>query len=330
MFIRKTHFISGLRAIRHDFRFMLCNMILIFLLAGCSSCCTNGSTQSAGGLSPVLDSNAVVIFFSATGNTKRVAECISDHLSVPIVEVVPEVAYTQADLNYNDGQSRASRENADDTSRPAIRNDIDLSSYGSIIICYPIWFGKAPKVMWTFAEGADFAGKTVIPICTSASSGAGSSAITLKNLAGAGDGRDAKRFPSNVSENDVIEYVDGIGLLTKKTNAKAIINSKSFLIELENNQTARDFIARLPLDITMTELNGNEKYCNGLPLSRDDRHFSVAEAGSLMLYSGNTIVLFYGDAGGYSYTSIGKISDISGLQEAVGSGDVRVKFELIQ
>ena len=81
------------------------------------------------------------------------------------------------------------------------------------------------------------------------------------------------------------------------------------------------------MTLEMSELNGNEKYCYGVSLPNNDKRYDSIEAGDLMLYSGNCIVLFYGSAGGYNYTRIGKISDVTGLSNAVGSGSVTVKFE---
>lgn len=104
------------------------------------------------------------------------------------------------------------------------------------------------------------------------------------------------------------------------------IGSQTFTAEIEDTPTGRDFVAMLPLTIEMEELNGNEKYAYGYSMTRNDSYFSSLSAGDLMLYSGNCIVLFYGNAGGYSYTRIGRITNPQGLAAAVGSGDVTVTF----
>ncbi len=187
---------------------------LIFI---CSFLCSgqNDVIDSNGSNSDVPDlenSKTAVVYFSATSNTMRVASCISTYLSVPLVEIVPKEKYTGDDINYNDSNSRTSRENADSSIRPEIENAIDADGYDTIILCYPIWFGKAPKILWTFAENTSFDNKTIIPVCTSASSGAGSSAVDLHNLTGKGTWIDAKRFQSSVSDNSVIEYIDSLRL----------------------------------------------------------------------------------------------------------------------
>ena len=101
---------------------------------------------------------------------------------------------------------------------------------------------------------------------------------------------------------------------------------KSFTAQIEDSETGKAFVAKLPLTLDMSELNGNEKYCYGVELPRADKRYDSIAAGDLMLYSGNCVVLFYGSAGGYSYTRIGKLTGTSGLKEALGSGSIRVTF----
>lgn len=108
---------------------------------------------------------------------------------------------------------------------------------------------------------------------------------------------------------------------------KITAGGKSFVAEIENSETGKAFWDRLPLTLDMSELNGNEKYCYGVSLPRNDKHYESIAAGDLMLYSGNCIVVFYGPAGGYKYTRIGKIADVTGLADALGAGSVSVKFE---
>ena len=96
--------------------------------------------------------------------------------------------------------------------------------------------------------------------------------------------------------------------------------------DIETNETGKAFIAKLPLTLDMSELNGNEKYCYGIALPRADRYFGTLAAGDLMLYSGNCVVLFYGAAGGYSYTRIGRLQSVDGLADALGRGSVAVTF----
>lgn len=157
--------------------------------------------------SQTAESNTLVVYFSATGNTRMIAESIADGLSADIYEIVPEEPYTDADLNYNDSNSRCTLEMQDASARPAIAGSADhFDQYDTVFLGYPIWWGEAPRIVDTFVESYDFTGKTVIPFCTSASSGIGSSADTLKNLAGSGEWVDGQRFSGNESSDKVLEW----------------------------------------------------------------------------------------------------------------------------
>ena len=105
------------------------------------------------------------------------------------------------------------------------------------------------------------------------------------------------------------------------------VGGKSFTAKVEDSETGRAFVAKLPLTLSMTELNGNEKYCYGVSLPTAARYYSMIEAGDLMLYGSNCVVLFYGAAGGYSYTRIGRLTSTAGLVSAVGNGSASVTFD---
>ena len=105
------------------------------------------------------------------------------------------------------------------------------------------------------------------------------------------------------------------------------VGGKSFTAKVEDSETGRSFVAKLPLTLSMTELNGNEKYCYGVSLPTESRYYGTIEAGDLMLYGSNCVVLFYGAAGGYSYTRIGRLTSTAGLVSAVGNGSASVTFD---
>ena len=107
---------------------------------------------------------------------------------------------------------------------------------------------------------------------------------------------------------------------------KITAGGKTFTADIEDSETGKAFLAKLPLSLDMSELNGNEKYCYGVDLPRSDKYYDSIAAGDLMLYSGNCVVLFYGSAGGYSYTRIGKLTSTDGLKEALGTGNISVTF----
>ena len=128
------------------------------------------------------DADVLVIFFSTNDTVKAVALTAADTLGADVFEVVPEIPYTEDDLKYYT-DCRADQEQADDTARPGIAAlPEDLEKYSTILIGYPIWHGQAPKILYTLLESIDVKGKTIIPFCTSMSSGAGSSAAALQEL----------------------------------------------------------------------------------------------------------------------------------------------------
>ena len=117
------------------------------------------------------------------------------------------------------------------------------------------------------------------------------------------------------------------GAALAETAIVVFAGGKRFAAKIDETETGRAFLAKLPLTISMTELNGNEKYAYGVSLPTAAQHYNKIEAGDLMLYGSNCLVLFYGSAGGYSYTRIGKLVSTDGLAAAVGSGSADVTFE---
>ncbi len=118
--------------------------------------------------------------FSAGGATRRVGRVISDIYETDFYEIIPQEPYTLADLNWLSKKSRSSVEMNDPSARPVIaENDLDISSYDTVIIGYPIWWGLAPRIIETFLESHDFSGKRIIPFCTSGGSGIGRSDTEL-------------------------------------------------------------------------------------------------------------------------------------------------------
>ena len=125
----------------------------------------------------------LIAYFSATNNTEGIANHLDAILDADLYEIVPETPYTSADLNYNT-DCRANREQNDASARPAISGSVDnMEQYDVIFLGYPIWRGQAPKIIYTFLESYDLSGKTIVPFCTSGSSGIGSSATNLRTLA---------------------------------------------------------------------------------------------------------------------------------------------------
>ena len=158
-----------------------------------------------------VHSEVLVVYFSATGTTKGVAERIAAVTGADLYEIVPAEPYSDADLDYNDSSSRSTKEQNDTGVRPAIASEtLDLAGYTTIYIGFPIWWGEEPRIMDTFAESYDFTGITLIPFCTSGGSGIGRSGPNMEELAGSGTWLDGRRFDGDVSESELQSWIDGL------------------------------------------------------------------------------------------------------------------------
>ena len=171
--------------------------------------------EAAGDESQTRGDNVLVVYYSASGHTETVANYIAEATGGDLFEITHAEPYTSDDLNWTDENSRVSREHEDESLR-----DVELTatevenwdSYDTVFIGYPIWWGIAAWPVDTFVEANDFTGKTVIPFCTSSSSGLGQSGELLADLAGTGDWQEGERFRSNAGQEDVNEWVDSLGL----------------------------------------------------------------------------------------------------------------------
>lgn len=163
---------------------------------------------------PEADGTSVLVaYFSATGTTEGVAEHIASGLGADLYEIVPEEPYTDADLNYNDDNSRSTIEMNDPNARPAISGSVEnMEQYEIVFIGYPIWWGEAPRIVSTFVESYDFSGKTIVPFCTSGGSGIGSSARNLEELTSGAEWVSGSRLNGSDSQETVMEWVSGLGL----------------------------------------------------------------------------------------------------------------------
>jgi len=158
-------------------------------------------------------SKTLVAVFSATGNTRSVAEQIASLTGADLYEIVPAEPYSASDLNYNDNDSRANREQYSRDTRPEMTGIVEnFDQYDTVFLGYPIWWGGAPRIMLTFAESHDFTGKTVIPFCTSGGSAIGSSASEIEECAGAGEWLAGRRFSGSATEQEIADWLASLDL----------------------------------------------------------------------------------------------------------------------
>lgn len=160
-------------------------------------------------------SSVLVVYYSATGNTAEVAQYIADSTGGDLFEIQPVEPYTDDDLNWTDDNSRVSQEHADESLRDVelVADTVDnWDQYDTVFVGYPIWWGIAAWPVDGFVETNDFSGKTVIPFCTSSSSGLGESGQLLADMAGTGDWQEGQRFRSGASQEDVQSWIEELGL----------------------------------------------------------------------------------------------------------------------
>lgn len=170
---------------------------------------------SAGTTTDGETGKTLVVYYSASGRTKTVAETIAETAGADLFEIVPDEPYTSEDLDWTNDDSRVSREHDNESLR-----DVELvkvtpdnwDSYDTILIGYPIWWGIAAWPVDNFVKGNDFSGKTVIPFCTSSSSGLGQSGTLLEQMAGTGTWQEGQRFSSGASASEVQDWVNSLGL----------------------------------------------------------------------------------------------------------------------
>ena len=169
----------------------IASFVMIFVIGLLATSCSNnnnivpidkGEVKETEKEITSLGEKVLVVYFSPTGTTRKIAENAAEVLSADIYEIVPEIPYSEEDLNYNTN-CRANREQEDPLSLPKMMDrTINIGQYDTIGIGYPIWHGQAPKILNTFLESYDFSDKIIIPFCTSHSSSVGTSAVNLQSL----------------------------------------------------------------------------------------------------------------------------------------------------
>jgi flavodoxin len=214
---------------------LLTCIMAIGLTAGCGASNTNQSasnndsqststnqsgneeadTNSENTTDTTGNGKTLVVYYSASGNTKDVAEKIAKITEADLFEIEPVEPYTDDDLDWTDDDSRVSREHDDESLRDVelVSTTVDdWDSYDTVYIGYPIWWGIAAWPVDNFVKENDFTGKTVIPFCTAATSGIGDSGNLLEEMTGTGDWKEGERFHGGASESDISSWIDSLGL----------------------------------------------------------------------------------------------------------------------
>ena len=185
-------------------KIVLSILLVLLIITGCSN---NKEVKETKKDKEELNGNSVVIYFSATGTTEKIAKRIAKEANSDIIEIIPKEEYKSEDLNYN-SDCRANREQNDDKARPEIKNKIDISEYDTIYLGYPIWWGTNPKIILTLLDTYDFTGKVIIPFCTSGSTDISGSVSDLRNYNSKLDIKDGKRFSASDSDKVIKEFIN--------------------------------------------------------------------------------------------------------------------------
>ena len=315
-------------------------LVLLSLLLICSISLAEDAVSSAT-LSvdrlPAVEStgsNILVAYFSTDDTIRAAAYTVADTLSADLFEIQPVEPYTADDVNYHNSQSRTSIEQNDPQARPAIAVlPEDLSRYDTIILGYPIWWGQAPRILYTFMESVDLSGKTIIPFCTSGSSGVGSSASNLQKLTGESTvWLDAKRISNGSSAEEIRSWAESLNLGKEENGMFYIhVNDAVLAVKAENNSSAEALMQLLgtgDITITMHDYGSFEKVGPlGTTIPRNDEDITTTP-GDIILYQGNQITIYY-DENRWDFTKLGHI-DIGQdeLKAVLGSGDVTVTLSV--
>jgi len=277
------------------------------------------------------DNDTLIIYFSRTGNTEKIAEYLIDITNADSYVIEAAVPYSDADIKYQDDNCRANKEQNDKSVRPEIANPIaSIDSYDTIFLGYPIWWGQEPRIIDTFLESYDFSDKTVIPFCTSASSGIATSEKNIKALVPIGNQLEGRRFSSGATKEDVKAWYDTLPLNEEKSDnkLKISVNGTELTATLEDNsstQALTELLKQGNITVDMSDYGNFEKVGN-LPqsLPKNDEKITTVP-GDIILYQGNKITIYYAE-NTWDFTKLGHINNITQeeLKAILGDGDITV------
>lgn len=294
-----------------------------------------------GNAVPATDARVLVLYYTYSGVTETLAQAIADNCGGTLLEVVDHGNYPRPESQTTYSYANNERSQIDSGNWPEIKTNVEsFDQWDAVIICTPLWNGKMANPMLTFLHNHanKLAGKQVALAVTSWSSGItnviNDAHNQLPDCAFVGD---ALHINYNNRANIATMAASWVGTLdfevsqTGEQQIQVIVGDKTFMATLADNATAEAFRELLPLTLNMTELNGNEKYNYlNVNLPADAVNPGTIQAGDIMLYGQSCVVLFYETFNtSYAYTRIGSIDDPTGLAEALGSGNVTVKFETV-
>lgn len=293
------------------------------------------------------ESKTLIAFFSRAdenynvgyiekGNTHIIAEMIAEETGGTLFHIERDTPYP-ADYNACTDEAKAEQNGK---ARPALKEDIDIAGYDVIYLGYPIWWGDMPMVVYTFLEGHDFAGKTILPFCTHEGSGVSGTDQNITEVCPDATVLKALSIHGSVAQNEreearssVLAWLDESGHEASGTKLAIQIGDTILTATLADNSSAealKKLLASHPLTISMSDYGDFEKVGElGSTLPRNDETIAT-EAGDLILYQGSRFVIYY-DTNIWDFTRLGKIDSVSAgeLREILGEGDVTATLSLI-
>lgn len=298
------------------------------------------SIMSSAQTVPASEARVLVLYYTYSGVTETLAQNIADDCGGTLLEVIDHGNYPRPESQTTYNYANNERSQIDAGNWPEIQTSVeDFDAWDAVIICTPLWNGKMANPMLTFLHNhaSKLDGKQVALAVTSWSSGITSvvndAHNQLPNSTFVGNPlhinyNNRSNIPSMASN-----WVSTLQFEVEPAEAvkmRVIVGNKTFIATLDSGTTAQAFMDLLPLTLDMTELNGNEKYnylTTNLPSAPTNP--GTIHAGDIMLYGRSCVVLFYDTFNtSYSYTRIAAIDDPTGLAEALGTGNVTVRFEL--
>ena len=289
---------------------------------------------------PASEARVLVLYYTYSGVTETLAQNIAEDCGGTLLEVVDHGNYPRPEGSTTYNYANNERSQIDAGNWPEIKTSVEsFDQWDAVIICTPLWNGKMANPMLTFLHNhaAKLAGKQVALAVTSWSSGITNVVADAHNqLPECTFVGNALHINYGNRGNIPTMAAQWVATLAFEVAPAGVVRmrvtagGKTFMATLADNATAEAFRALLPLTVDMTELNGNEKYYylpTTLPTAASNP--GTIHSGDIMLYGNSCVVLFYETFNtGYNYTRIGAIDDPAGLAQALGSGNVTVKFEL--
>ena len=281
------------------------------------------------------DNETVVVYFSRTNNTEKIANYIIDITGAEKYEIEAEIPYTDEDVDYTNSSCRANQEQNDKSCRPEIAEPMEsINSYEVIYLGYPIWWGEEPRIIDTFLESYDFSDITVIPFCSSGSSDIATSEKNIRNLVPIGNLLEGKRFSASATKSEVEEWINELNVMKNPVEEKLYltINGTKISATFEDNSSAqalKEKLAESDVVVDAHDYGSFEKVGDlGFSLPRNDTQITTTP-GDLILYQGNQFTIYY-DENSWNFTKLGHVDNMTQeeLKKLLGDEDVTITLSL--